>query len=553
MQKPHATVIVLGPGPGKACLAAGLRRAVRSGTGGEAACELVITGWREVARAVTLATTEVESTRRRYTLVDPGASQVAATRVATGRFVGESGADGAVLLVDTGQRYGPGFKDDLRLLVRMGVAGLVVVMDRADGEDPEFVDLAEQELRAALCEAGCEGDAVPVVHASLTALRDGEAAGVEAAFAVFEALDAIVAKEVVAWPRVVMAGVIAGEHGEVAASGRVIRGGLEAGERIEVVGVTPTRMAQLVTIAEADGGAHCRLGGVTSAELRVGQTLALPGTLAPQQRFEAEVWFDRPRDRQVEHWQIAWFDVITVGGVAKPARDGASGWEVELATALVLVPGDGFGVIAGGVMIGVGVVVAVRGLTRKRRRGALTPDGLGLALVDSINRGDRPDVVASLLLPPDDVLQATCAEFAADIRSHVRSGRMLLELIGDGRRERADYRGCVAFNYVELRRRPGCVEYGGPAVMTETAHPERQLARGTSITVYVYPEGEPSGHRDYRLSSGLTVRWIRCTIRVPGEGETRTMLVGLWVAEFEVMRGFWYLFDFDCPSSWDRF
>ena len=74
------------------------------------------------------------------------------------------------------------------------------------------------------------------LHDRVRYLRDGEAAGVEAAFAMFEALDAIVAKEVVAWPRVVMAGVIAGEHGEVAASGRVIRGGLEAGERIEVVG-----------------------------------------------------------------------------------------------------------------------------------------------------------------------------------------------------------------------------------------------------------------------------------------------------------------------------
>jgi len=554
MHKPHSTLLLLGPrGHGKTSLAAGLLRASRSDEPSgvpldERPHEQVIPLLRSATVSVALAPTELESTRRRYTLLDPGDPHAIRKRLIAGPLAGLAAVDGAVLVVDAGLRCEPEFKDDLRLLRRVGVSRLVVFLNRAAAEDLEFVDLAEHELRVELCAAGFDGDAIPIVRGSIQSLRDGEPEGTEAALALYEALDQHVADCVDERPRFVVARVFATDRREPEADCRVLRGALEPDDRIEIAGLTPTRIAQLVSVAAAPhepGTAgdrvRCTLRGVTADDLRVGQMLALAGTFAPHNRFEAELWFFAPRPRQIEEWQLSCFDVVTVGCLAKPVKDSAHGYEIELSAALVLVPGDGFGLIVDGTMIGVGVISAVRGVTRKRRRGALSPTGLAVAFVDSIYRGDRPDVAASLLLPPDDVLQATAPAFAEDMRSDIRSGRILLPLIGDRNRR------FVYSDYRQILARHGSVEYVGPCTTRQES--TRHLGRGGSALVYVYLREGRSEMREYRLNAGLTLCRIRFQIGVTREGVRENMPVELSVAEFEVKRGVWYMFDFECPYS----
>lgn len=557
MRKPHSTLLLLGPrGHGKTSVAVGLSRASRAvGAGGdgvdEPACPQVLGLPRGATLTLAMAATEVESTRRRYTLLDPGDRHAITKRLIAGPLVGLAAVDGAVVVVDAGVRRGPALANELRLLRRVGVGAVVVVLNRAVGEDPEFVDLAEQELRVELDEAGFSGDATPIVRGSIHALRDGEAAGIGAALAVFEALDRQVVDEADERPRWVVAGVLAGEGGEPEVDCRVLRGALAVDERIEILGITATRMAQVVAVSVAPGepgGAaervRCRLRGVTAGELRVGQVLALPGTLALHGRFEAELWFVAPRTRQVEEWQLACHGVATVGGLARPIKDSAHGYEVELSSVLVLVPGDGFVVTEGGAVIGVGVVVAVRGAARKRRRGAASPTGLAMAFVDSLHRGDRPDVAASLLLPPDDVLQATAPGFCEEMRSEIRSGRILLRLVDDASRGN---KGCVDFSYKGLLARPGSVEYVGPCRFREGM--TRHVERGASEHVY-FDLGERYEMREYRLGVGLTLARILFRIAVTRDGVREDMCVELSVAEFDGKPGSWFVFDFECPYRW---
>lgn len=558
MHKPHSTLLLIGPrGHGKTSLAAGLLRASRPAEPGDVPLdelprEQVIPLLRSAPMALALVPTAIESARRRYTLLDPGEPQAIRKRLIAGPLAGLAAIAGAVVVVDAGLGCTPEFKEDLRLLRRVGVSGLVVFLNRAAAEDPEFVDLAEHELRVELCAAGIAGDTIPIVRGSIQSLRDGEPAGTEAALTVYEALDHHVADRVGEPPRFVVARVLARERREPEADCRVLRGALEPDDRIEIGGLTPTRVAQLVSVAAAphEPGSpgdrvRCTLRGVVAEDLRVGQVLALQGTFTPHSRFEAEIWFFTPRARQIEEWQVACFDVVTVGGVARPVGDSAHGYEIELSAALVLVPGDGFGLIVDGEVVGVGVVVAVRGAPRKRRCGALSPTGLAVAFVDSLHRGDRPDIAASLLLPPEDVLQATVPAFAEDLRSDIRSGRILLRLIDDGSSGHSDF---VRFDYRQILARHGSVEFVGPCKI----HPRStwHLGRGDSRLVYVDVEARRSQMREYWLSAGLTVCRIRFQIAVT-RGEAREdMRVTLAVAEFDVRPGVWYIFDFECPYSW---
>lgn len=537
MDKPHATLLLLGPrGHGKTGLATGLRRASRSA--GQPR-EQVASPLRAAAVTITQVATELESSQRRYTLLDPGDPQAVRTRLLAGNLAGLAAIDGAVLVVAAGLRHGPELADDLRLLQRVGVADLVVVLDRAPDEDVELVDLAEQELREALCAAEIAGDTVPIVRASIAALRDGTPSEQDVALTLLDLLDHHIAVRGPATPRWLVTRVLAPVRRAPVVECRVLEGTLAPGDALEVVGLTPSCAAQLVS-ADAEDSVRCTLRGVTSGDLRVGQVLARPGTLAAHHRFAAEVHLFAPRAQQVEEWQFAWSDVVTVGGLATPLGDSSHGYAVELATALALTPGDGFGIVAYDETIGFGIIVAVGGAGGEPRRGGRSPTGLAVAFVDSLHRGDRPDVAASRLLPPDEILQATAPAFATDLQADLRSGRLLLRFIRDGRRGPGPD---VYFEYKEVLARRASVEYVGPCELDPGSL--RHLGRGSPHTVDIHHE-----RREYRLDAGFTVSRIRFPIAVTSEGTRETMVVELRVAEFDAQPGVWYLFEFAAPFYW---
>ncbi|MEZ4449684.1 MAG: hypothetical protein R3B09_09400 [Nannocystaceae bacterium] len=555
MPKPRSTLALVGPrGHGKTRLAAGLRRASAPVEPGAASVDEA-----PGERPPPLVATAIESAQRRYTLLDPGERGALTRRVITGPIEGLEPLAGAVLVVDVDATYRSEFKDDLRLLRRVGAAGLVVFMGRSDDADPDYVDLAEHELRLDLADAGCDGDAVPIVRGSLRALVDGGPAGDEVAARLYEALDRHVHDPSDRRARLVVTDVIAADR-EVEVECSILEPGIEADEAIELVGITATRAARVVALTEVRGegaGAaprvRCALRGVAAADLRVGQVLARPGAIAASHRFEAELWLDRPGAPEAAECQVSFHDAVAVSGLARPLKDRGHGYEVELSTALALAPGDPLRVVVDGAPRGVGLVVATRGGPRKRRRGALSPAGVALAFVDSLHRGDRPDVAASVLYPPEEVLRATSPAFAADTRADVRSGRVLLALVEDGRRGDLDHSSYSCFAYNRWGAPPSRVEYVGPREKGPWWSAPTHRARGTTLPVYSDLGDQRHEMRDYRIDAGVTLRWTRFQIQVTRGGVREDLLVSLRVAEFEVKPGTWYLFGFERPYAWQTF
>lgn len=566
MRKPHATLLLLGPpGHGKTTVAAALLRASSpaehdprgsheaSRTGEPQALQLP----RAHTVALALAAVDYETSRRRYTLLDPREPLAPRKRLIAGPLAGLPPVDGVLLVVTPGAELGRRCAEDLRVAHKVGVTRLVVFLNQLEPTDPELLDLAEIDLRVWLGEAGFSGDDVPIVRGGRDLLR-AESTAPEAVLTLQQALDDHIPLPVDACPMLAITRVLASESREAEVECRVLRNTIAPGEALEIVGVTATRTAQLASILEAPGApdqagprVRCGLRGVAATDLRVGQVLAWPGAVAPHGRFEAEVWSLAAGALAAEEWQLCFFEIFTVGAVVRRSREGSSSFEVELATPLALAPGASFSVLADGALIGVGVVTVVRGASRKRRRGALSPTGLAMAIVDTLNRGDRPDLAAASLFPPDDVLQNTASNYIVDIRPFVQSGRILLRLIEVPYWQDAR----PIFSYRELVAHRGHVQFLGmrehPRRQTYRATPVRR-ASGQSVRVYFHPEGQEITACEYTLKAGVTTLAIRFQVRVSLEDREADLQVETTAAEFEVNRGRWYVFDFEVPNQWQQ-
>ncbi len=571
MRKPHATLLLLGPpGHGKTTVAAALLRASRP-------AERDPGGLRETSstdepqplqlpRAATLplalAQFEYETARRRYTLLDPGEPLAPRKRLIAGPLAGLPPVDGVLLVVNPGLEPGRRPGEDLRVAHKLGITGIVVYLNQVDPAGDELLDLAEYELRVWLGEAGFDGDAVPIVRGCGDDLARAGPAAPEAVLTLQQALDEHVPLPVEACPVLPIARIVASQAREAEVECRPLHGVTAPGETLEIVGISTTRTAQLAAVVEAPGGpdaasarVRCALRGVSPSDLRVGQVLSYPGAVAPHSRFEAEVWSLVDGALPAEEWQLCFFDVFTVGAVVRRLRERSSSFEVDLATALALAPGEGFGVLADGALIGVGVVTVVRGAGRKRRRGALSPTGLAMALVDTLNRGDRPDLAAASLYPPDDVLQNTADNYATDVRPSVQSGRVLLRLIEVAHLGPHEQGTPYISSYPSLVAQRDHVEFLGLREHTRRrmyrAQPSRR-ASGESVMAYGDREGQTSRTSDYLLKAGVTSLALRFQVRVRQENRDTDLMIEVMTAEFDVNKGRWYVFDFYFPYTWDR-
>jgi elongation factor Tu len=125
----------------------------------------------ERERGITINTSHVEyeSARRHYAHIDcPGHADYVKNMI-----TGASQMDGAVLLVDGAQGIAPQTREHVVLARQVGVAHLVVFVNKLDVADPELIELVELEVREMLAQYGFANSAV-VRGAALQALRAAE-------------------------------------------------------------------------------------------------------------------------------------------------------------------------------------------------------------------------------------------------------------------------------------------------------------------------------------------------------------------------------------------
>jgi elongation factor Tu len=333
----------------------------------------------ELARGITIniAHVEYETPTRHYAHVDmPGHADYVKNMI-----TGAAQLDGAILVVSAEDGTMPQTREHVVLAHRVGVPHVVVALNKADAvSDPELLDLVELEIRDLLSRYGFDGDATPVVRVSGLRALQGDPVWTASVVALLEAVDTHVpvpVRDLDGAFLMPIENVLTITGRGTVVTGAVERGVLGLGDAVEVVGLGASVTSVATGIetfgkpmpqAQAGDNAAVLLRGVKRGEVRRGQVLALPGSVAPHTRFRASVYLLSHAEGG-RHTGIAsnyrpqfHFRTGDVVGVVE-LSDGAPAMPgdtvevtVELGKAVAMDTGLGFAIREGGKTVGAGTV-----------------------------------------------------------------------------------------------------------------------------------------------------------------------------------------------------
>jgi len=335
----------------------------------------------EADRGITIniAHVEYETATRHYAHVDmPGHAGYVKNMI-----TGAAQVDGAILVVSALDGVMPQTREHIILARQIGVRHIVVALSKADAADEELAELVELEVRELLTRYGYPGEQVPVVRVSALGALAGEPVWVASIGALLDAVDAYlpVPDRYVAAPFLMpVENVLTVTGRGTVVTGTIERGQVRSGDAIEVVGLGATVTSVVTGVetfgktmehAEAGDNAALLLRGVRRHQVRRGQVVAAPDTLAAHQKFEASVYLlpaaEGGRRTGVRTGYRPQFFVRTtdVVGVLDLGPDGAAApgdrvsVTVELGKPVALEPGLGFAIREGGRTVGAGTVTGL--------------------------------------------------------------------------------------------------------------------------------------------------------------------------------------------------
>ncbi|MBT7341463.1 MAG: elongation factor Tu [Halieaceae bacterium] len=314
--KPHVNVGTIGHvDHGKTTLTAALTRVCSEVFGGEAvAFDGIDNAPEERERGITIATSHVEyeSLNRHYAHVDcPGHADYVKNMI-----TGAAQMDGAILVCGATDGPMPQTREHILLSRQVGVPYIVVFLNKADllAEDcggveseefEEMKELVEMELRELLDMYEFPGDDTPIICGSALMALNGEDAnglGTTAVKTLVETLDAYIPEPERAIDQPFLMPVedvfsISGRGTVV--TGRVERGIVKVGDEIEIIGIKDTQKStctgvemfrKLLDEGRAGENVGVLLRGTKRDDVERGQVLAIPGSVQPHTKFEAEVY-----------------------------------------------------------------------------------------------------------------------------------------------------------------------------------------------------------------------------------------------------------------------
>lgn len=302
--KPHVNIGTIGHvDHGKTTLTAAITTVLAKQGKAEARAYDQIDGApEEKARGITISTAHVEyeTDKRHYAHVDcPGHADYVKNMI-----TGAAQMDGAILVVSAADGPMPQTREHILLSHQVGVAYIVVFLNKCDMvDDEELLELVEMEVRDLLSEYDFPGDEVPVIKGSALKALEGDPEYEAKILELMEAVDEYIPTPQRETDKPFMMPVedvfsITG-RGTVA-TGRVERGVLKVGDVVEIVGlseepkqttVTGVEMfRKLLDQAEAGDNIGALLRGVARDEVERGQVLAKPGTITPHTKFKAQVY-----------------------------------------------------------------------------------------------------------------------------------------------------------------------------------------------------------------------------------------------------------------------
>jgi elongation factor Tu len=333
---------------------------------------------------INLAHVEYRSARRRYAHVDcPGHADYVKNMI-----TGAAQMDGAILLVDGSQGPQAQTREHVLLARQVGVAHLVVFVNKLDVADAELVELVALETDELLRGHGYHD--VPFVRGSalgaLAAVEAGRSDDpwIEAIVALVGALDRAIPEPVrdLTSPFLMpVESVLTIEGRGTVVTGRVARGVLAVGGTVEIVGRTDEGEPHRVVVTAIESfhraAAEARAGdsvglllrGVRRDEIVRGQVLAAPGSVQAHRAGRAELYLltakegGRARAIRPGYRPQFFFGASDVTGTIAADLEVAPGDHAEVRFVVdrpvAVEPGMRFTLREGGRTIGAGIVIDV--------------------------------------------------------------------------------------------------------------------------------------------------------------------------------------------------
>ncbi|OGY94179.1 MAG: translation elongation factor Tu [Candidatus Komeilibacteria bacterium RIFOXYC1_FULL_37_11] len=304
-EKPHVNIGTIGHvDHGKTTLTAAILK-VLSAAGGVAQqkdVDQIDNAPEERERGITIATSHVEyeSDKRHYAHVDcPGHADYVKNMI-----TGAAQMDGAILVVSAADGPMPQTREHILLARQVGVPYIVVFLNKMDQvDDPELVDLVEEEIRDLLKKYEFPGDKTPIIRGS--ALKALENPIGEYAKPILDLIKAV--DEYIPEPKrdtdkpflMPIEDIFSIEGRGTVVTGRIDRGIVKLNDEVALVGIHDTTKTVVTGIemfnkqldeGRAGDNAGLLLRGTKKEEVERGQVLAKPGSITPHTEFEAETY-----------------------------------------------------------------------------------------------------------------------------------------------------------------------------------------------------------------------------------------------------------------------
>ncbi|GHV72860.1 elongation factor Tu [Spirochaetia bacterium] len=257
----------------------------------------------EKARGITINTRHLEyqSEKRHYAHIDcPGHADYIKNMI-----TGAAQMDGAVLVVSAPDSVMPQTREHIILARQVGVPNMIVFLNKVDlVDDPELIELVEEEVKEVLTANGFPGDKIPIIKGSaFKAMTEPD--NPESTKCVDELLEAMdsyfpdpIRDEAKPFLMPIEDVFTIPGRGTVV-TGKVERGILKLNEAIEIVGIRPTKdtvvtgiemFNKLLDSAQAGDNVGTLLRGIEKKEVERGQVLAKPKSITPHNQFKGQIY-----------------------------------------------------------------------------------------------------------------------------------------------------------------------------------------------------------------------------------------------------------------------
>jgi len=306
--KPHVNVGTIGHvDHGKTTLTAAILQ-VLARQGGEYGAKIkgvdqIDSAPEEKARGITIALSHNEywTPTRHYAHIDaPGHADYIKNMI-----TGAAQMDGAVIVVAATDGVMPQTREHILLAKQVNVPKIIVFLNKCDMvDDPDMLDLVEEEVRELLVKQGFDGKAPVIRGSALKALESGSNDD-EWAKKIMELVNALdtyipVPERDVTKPFLMpIEDIFSIEGRGTVVTGKIERGIVKVGEDVEIVGIKDTQKTTVTGIemfnknlkeGMAGDNAGILIRGIKKEDVTRGQVLVKPGTVTPHSEFECEVY-----------------------------------------------------------------------------------------------------------------------------------------------------------------------------------------------------------------------------------------------------------------------